>query len=446
MRVTPPWTAVLAVVVTGLLAGCATLPEPDGLEAAIIEKASGLDALTPEEGSDPKSVARNGLLMHPSVREAAGEVAASADEVRIERAALFPGLSLGVVGGVGDAGSGDAALELEGSQLLFDGGNTRRAVKVADFDLQIDFVTFQQTVDEVLVELLSAYDDVQLQTDLLRIYRKQLAAFRELEGLVARRVENGAASTTDLLETRRSMQSAEFLVADAELALGEAQDRLMLLAGQTRGGALDIAPASCRARGETDDMRIARLEMARAELVLEKAELARVPRVTLQPIVRHEFGTGRLPVGLDVGVQSDLLQGGAIQAGVNAAQNSLLAAKAKLRNAELEDSLEERKLRRSLAAGERKAAMLNRQIDLLAETRELYRSQYFDMGTRQLSELLDNEEEYYDRQAELAELRSELALDRLDCAVRSRVLRRELGLERVSLYGFPMATDFPATP
>lgn len=109
--------------------------------------------------------------------------------------------------------------------------------------------------------------------------------------------------------------------------------------------------------------------------------------------------------------------------------------------ARLEETLAERALRRSLAAGARKTAMLDRQIELLSRTRELYRSQYFDMGTRQLSELLDNEEEYYARQAELAELRATLAADRLDCAVRSRVLRRELGLEGHSLHGFPLAPE-----
>jgi len=437
-----PRRAISFLVMLSLVAGCASLPEPDGIEAAIIEQASGLAPLTPARGDDGKSVARNGLLLSPSVREAAGQVSASADEVRVQRAALFPGLSLGVGGGVGSAGSGRAALELEASQLLFDGGNSQRDIKVADFDLQIDYITFQKTVDEVLVEFLEAYDGVQLQSDLLQVYRKQLAAFRELETLVARRVENGAASSTDLLETRKRMRSAEFLVTDAELALAEARDRLVLLTGQSKGGRTGIRGPGCTDRGETDNLKIARLEMGRAQLALEQAERARVPRVSLKPIVRSEFGTGQLPVGVDVDVQSDLLQGGAIQARMNVAQNALSAAKAKLEKASLEDRLTERKLRRTLATGARKSDMLQRQISLLSETRDLYRSQYFDMGTRQLSELLDNEEEYYARQAELAELRSELALANLECAVRSRVLRRELSLEGNSLYGFPLSTDF----
>src|SRR5690606_23385550 len=98
-------------------------------------------------------------------------------------------------------------------------------------------------------------------------------------------------------------------------------------------------------------------------------------------------------------------------------------------------------LLRSLSSGDRKMTMLKRQISLLEETRALYRSQYFDMGTRQISELLDNEEEYYSREAELAQLRSDLSHSQAKCAVRSRVLRQELGISGNSLYGFPLSTD-----
>lgn len=438
-----PWRQglPLAVVAGLLLAGCAALPAPDGMEAAIIARAEGLDTLTPAEGGDSKSVARNGLLLDPAVREAASLISASADEVRVQRAALFPGLDLSVGGGVGSGGKGKPVAELQGSQLLFDGGNSKRAVKLADFDMQISYFSFQKKVDEALIELLKAYDDVQMKVDLLKVYRKQLDALRELETLVGARAKSGAVSSTDVLETRRRLQSAVFLVNDTELALAEARDRLALLSGQTRGGRIAISGSSCKARGETDDLRLARLELGRARLALDKAENALSPRVVLQPVVRGEVGTNRLPVGLNLDIQSDLLKGGALSAKANAARNNLAAAKARLDSVGREDSLEERGLLRSLAAGDQKKDLLQRQISLLSETRELYRSQYFDLGTRQLSELLDNEEEFYARKAELAELRSQLAIDRLECVARSRMLRQKLGLEGKSIYGYPLASD-----
>ncbi len=423
------------------LAGCAALPEPDGMEAALIARVEGLAQLAPTEGSDSKSVARNGLLRDPVVREAASRVSASADEVRVQRAALFPALGLTVGGGVGAAGMGEPVVELVGSQLLFDGGNTRRAVRIADFDMQISYVQFHIEVDRALVALLETYDDVQAQSDLLSVYRNQLEALRELEDLVGIRVTSGAASSTDMLETRRRLQSAAFLVGDTELALAEARDRLILLSGQSSGGSIGISTASCRSTGASDDILLARLELGRAQLDFEQAQNALTPRVVLKPVVRGELGADRLPVGLNLDVQSDLLQGGALGARARAARNTLEAARARVDAASLEDSLEERGLLRSLAAGQQKRELLQRQISLLSETRDLYRRQYLDLGTRQLSELLDNEEEYYSRRAELVQLHSELARNQLECAMRSGQLRRALELEGTHIYGYPLGDD-----
>ncbi|WP_417254863.1 TolC family protein [Celeribacter sp.] len=424
------------LVATGLmLAGCAALPEPDGLEAALIERAKGLEALTFAKGENVQSVAHNGLLRNPEVREAANLISASGDEVRVQRAEFFPSLGLSVGGGIGDAGDGKASMELEGSQLLFDGGNSKRAVKIADVDLQISYIEFQQKVDDTLIDLLEAYDTVQMKTELLAVYRQELDALTELEALVTARAQNGAVSATDVLETQRRIHSAAFLVNETKLALAEARDRLTLLSGQSSGGRITLPASSCKARGATDDIRLARLELGRARLALASAEKALSPRVKLQPVVRGELGVDKFPLGLNIDIQSDLLKGGVLTAKANQERNTVAAAVA------LEDKIEQNALERSLSAGRQKTELLQQQIALLSKTRDLYRSQYFSMGTRQLSELLDNEEEFYDRKAELVQLKSELLSDRVACAARSGQLRRTLGLDGKTLYGYPLTSD-----
>lgn len=436
-----PWHCATLLAATVALPACVSLPQPDGIEAAIIERAASLPALSPAEGRSLTGIARNSLLLSPDVREAASNVSASADEVRVQRASLFPRLNMSLGGGIGDAGSGDPAIELTGSQLLFDGGNTKRSVKIADYDLQIRYLSFQKEIDDTLLESLNAYQDVQTQSELLEIYKGLLQALKDLETLVAARVENGAVSYTDILETRKRVQSAEFLVHDTQLILAEAKDRLSLLTGESTGGHVSIMPSSCRAEGDTDSLRIAQLEISRARMAYEKAEKALTPRVLLKPVLRGEVGTDKLPAGLNLDIQSDLLQGGALTARANAARNTLAAAEAKLDSVRLEDTLSEQGLVRSIATGDQKSDMLERQIALLSQTRELYRSQYFDMGTRRLSELLDNEEEYYSRMAELVELRSALSTYRIECAVRSRELRGMLNLEENSIYGYPLTSE-----
>ena len=126
---------------------------------------------------------------------------------------------------------------------------------------------------------------------------------------------------------------------------------------------------------------------------------------------------------------------------VNAARNALEGARAGVEAAEREVKLRDQKLLRDIAATERRREMLDRQIDLLTQTRVLYRSQYLDLGPRQLSELLDNEEEIFNRQAERIEARSALARYRLDCAAGDRSLRPAIGIGEFSLYGYPLSPD-----
>lgn len=438
-------SAVRALIVplglVGLLASCMGLPEADGTEAAINSKVAGMPVLTAGSGSDAPSVARNSLMLSPSVREAASAVAADADTVRVNRAALFPSLGISLGGGRGDASTGDATVTLQGQQLLADFGNTRRAVTIADFELQISYLEFQKAVDDALVKALEAYDAVAMHQALLGVRRKQLAAMREIVELVGERVESGAASSPDVLESRKRLLAAEFEVHDAELALAEARDRLLRLTGQSAGGQVPAPRGTCAAPADTDDKRIAALRLGQSQLNLERAERARLPRLVVSPLAKRQVGDGGVDLGVNVGVESDLLQGGALTARANAARNSRASAEAGVEAAELDADLLARELGRDITAGTRKIEMLGRQIDLLAETRELYRSQYFDLGTRQLTDLLDNEDEYYNSQAERITLRSSVLSSRLRCAAISRTLRDGLELKGNSLYGYPLDPD-----
>jgi adhesin transport system outer membrane protein len=430
--------AIAFILVAAIQAGC-SLPEPDGTEAALAARAESLQPLTPSEGRDIKSVSRNALLLSPVVREAASVIRVSADEVRIQRAAIFPSLSLSVGGGIGDAGQGDTTIALTGRQLVAGFGQTERQVTAADIELQMNYVTFQQSVDEAMAEMLETYDEVRTHVRVLEVWRQQLSALRELQTLIVRRHEIGAAPISDVLETRKRLQAAEFLVLDTELALAEARERLTQLSGQPRGGEIPVlGRETCASETSTDALLLAQLNLVKSQIELEIAENARVPSTFIEPIVRNEVGTSSLGFGLNLGINSDLLQGGALSAAVNAARNTLEAAAANVEIVRRDDTIESGRLQREMAAAQQRTGMLDRQISLLAQTRALYRDQYFDLGTRELSELLDNEEEYYSRKAELIEVDSEMANNRVTCAILERSLRPAVGINDASIYGYPL--------
>lgn len=430
----------LALAAVFGVAGC-SLPEPDGTEAALLARVEGLPALEQAPGKTAAAVARNSLLLDPAVREAASLVAASADDIRIQRAALFPSLGLSINAGTGSTNVDAPTIALNARQLVVDFGNTDRAVSEADFDMQIKYLEFQKAVDETVVRALESFSDVAVQTRLLGVRQAQLSSMRELQRLVARRYELGATTHLDVLETRRRVEAAAFLVEDARLAQAEAQESLIRLSGQSEGGALPSNLTShCGETVDVLDTQIAQLRLARAVVALERAERARLPQVYISPTASARVRAGDVTpnLGVGIGVQSDLLQGGALSANARQAATRVEGAAAGIEAAERDAQLAEIRLRREVGAAERKDALIARQLAILDETRELYRMQYFDMGSRQISELLDNEADYFDLRADQIELRLDIDTANLECAARANKLREGLSLTQHALYDLPL--------
>ncbi|NPD17066.1 TolC family protein [Xinfangfangia sp. D13-10-4-6] len=436
-----------------LLAACSN-ELPDGAARLLMERADQQQALAPGNGSGAVDMVQRALVLHPDVRQKASLISAGIDQIRVERAAMFPSLGISLIGGFGTGGRGDPDIELGGQQMVMDFGRSKRAVKGADIELQISYLTFQKSVDAAAVETLTAYDDVNRLAEVLAIRREQLAEMQRLEALLAERIEAGATSAPDLLEARKRLQQVGFTVHDAELRLAEARDNLQRLTGLPKGGPLPALGGSCvLPQSGTDNLRMAKLQQARAILAHQEAERARLPRISLNPLASKPVAGGDTVLGVNVSVGSDLLQGGAISARARAAKSLQEASAAAVEAAQREETLTAHRLQRQIASGQQRMKMLTAQIALLTEVRELYRSQYFDLGTRQITDLLDNEDDFYTARAGLVETRSEIALSRVECAAADHSLRSAMQLEGRSLYGFPLAEDpvskpapAPATP
>ena len=247
------------------LAGC-SLPKPDGTEAEIAAKAAVLTPLSQDVAGQPQTVSRNAVLINPSVREAASLVNVSAAEVRVQRAAIFPSLSLSLDGGIGDAGRSETNIDLTGRQLFLGLGAAERAVTVADVELQINYHSFQQSVDTAITDALEASDAVNKHTLVLEVWRTQLYVMRELQSMVSERNDIGAAPISDVLETRKRLQAAQFLVHDTELLLAEAKDRLTRLSGQSAAVQTPIVTnGSCSSQENADEVILARLQLTKLQ-------------------------------------------------------------------------------------------------------------------------------------------------------------------------------------
>lgn len=431
------------VVLAGaaLLAGCGEYAESPTV-TRIASLSAEMPELTARAGDDVRNTLRRGLLTDPEVREQAGLIGASIDQIAIERAALFPQLSLGVVGGLGTAGAGDGQVQLSGEQLVFDFGGTDRAIAAADIDLQAQYQRFQNQVDDNLARVLLTYRKIGMLEDVVSVKAAQLAAMRDLHASISSRIAIGAQARPDLLEVNGRMERAEFDLLDARLELSELRDELLRLAGSDQGGGIPDFPGNCRPQsGVTGDHLLAQLEFAAADMALQEARRAVYPGITLNPIGRVDLGTGGVSTGINLGINAAVFDGGAIPARVNQAANRRASAEAALNRAERDMQLDARRLDRQIASAREKRAMLQRQITLQSETVDLYRSQYMDLGTRQITDLLDAEETLYDRRVELVEAQFDQQEFLVACARNSGNLRQTLGLTAFQIYGYPLDLD-----
>ncbi|MEO1988397.1 MAG: TolC family protein [Martelella sp.] len=127
-----------------------------------------------------------------------------------------------------------------------------------------------------------------------------------------------------------------------------------------------------------------------------------------------------------------------MEAARRAAEDALAAAKARLDKVRQTASLDALDAGTAMTNARQLIASANTQTKLLDQTRALYRSQYFDLGTRNLNDLLDAEEDYYNALIERSDSERDLDIALLQCHLTGGTLRSALGLSNVTLYGYPI--------
>jgi len=194
------------------------------------ETTSNTVALAPVPGGLSSQV----LLQRPDVQSAERSVQAALAQVGAARAALLPTITLTAsVGSASQdlkdlfsAGSGTWSFAPSLKLPLLDGGASRTAVEVAEVSRQIQFTTYEQTVQTAFKEVADALA-VRGQLDTrLQAQEKLVAAYQRSLDLTERQYQAGAVNALSVLDARRSLYTAQqSLIA---LRLTEQGNRLTL--------------------------------------------------------------------------------------------------------------------------------------------------------------------------------------------------------------------------
>lgn len=402
---------------------------------------------------DLEQAAREAVSWHPSIVEAAARLNAQEARIGEVNADRLPQVSGGLGAGYDSTARGNwrPRANVNVSQRLFDFGKLASELDQERAGVRISEAEVLLSVDAIVRDTSYSVIEVLRGLDLLEAARDQLQSVKSISGLVDARFERGAATRSDAFQTQSRVDAAESTIQQIEAELQRWRTNLAYLLGRDEPPQVshDLPPvldAACQSR-EFDWESVpsmmeaeARFDQANATLRREQAE--RYPTVSVaagaSTDVPDPFGENRSDYRFGLNVTSDLFNGGATRARVQGASHAREAARAALDTARLETTRQLAEARSQVSSLQERTVTLQRRFGTMEQTRELYRLQYLELGTRTLVDLLNADQEM--SQIRFDEVNSKYDLMRLGvaCLYATGTLRDGLGLDGMSVEGVPL--------
>lgn len=289
-------------------------------------------------------------LQHPGLRAAREAVNAAQASVRAAQAGRLPQLSASGQAGYAEnseaAGSEDSyRASVDVDQVLYDGGNTRSAVQLAEADAAAALAEARQSEADILYQLRVAYADLlwaQEQIGLLEQIRQRRAdnvemvelryqGGQEHQGSLALNQAALKEAETDLLQARRNLEITRGTLAralgrareDIDLALSGSLDDVPMPGAVDRAVLARVTPASVQAE----------VALIRARSSLRQARSGRQPTLSAYGTASRygdEWSVEEDSVGAGVRLSIPLWAGGQTGADIRRAAARLAAAEASL--------------------------------------------------------------------------------------------------------------------
>lgn len=394
---------------------------------------------------------RRAVGWHPSIDEAMARLLEQSEAINIARSGAFPSVSGGLSLGTDDAIGGSSLepqLNLSATQTLFDFGKLSGAVAVATAGTNASRAQVLLATDKVILDTAYALIEVQRFEALRETALAHLDGVGEIAALVRQRTDTGASARSDMVEAELRIQSAEATVMQVEADLARWKSRLAYLIGaDSPVGARPDVPSwlagACSTEPVWADIPAvmqAEAQSAEARARLDLAHADALPTLSLDVgtglDLNHIDDSPEVRIGLDL--SGKLFDGGAGGARSNAAGYARRAADAAAAAARTEVALTITDARNRTAGLQRQLGSMAERDGLLIETRDLYRQQYFDLGTRTLLDVLNAERDLHQGRLEMINAEHDIRKLRIDCMYNSGTSRRAFGLEGLTIRGVPL--------
>ncbi|MCL7714724.1 TolC family protein [Stenotrophomonas mori] len=359
---------------------------------------------------------KSGLAIHPQVRAALADAERAGTQVDIAKDGYFPALQLS--GGPQAGRMSEVAYDATLSQMLFDWGRTRSQVEAANATQRRYLSALEVARDDAALDIIETYFDVMLARERVAVVRDFLRRMENVRTMAGNRSDSGYADRTERDRAQLELARGREQLAMEEGALQDADSQLRLLLGQDPGQLqMPVLPdtewpwqhAGLAAAIEAAPL----LRQADEAAAAAQAELAEA-RAVLRPQLNVEASALRRQIGghmeNDASVSLRLRMD--ITHGLSSFRRPL-AARQRLDAAQWSTEATRRDLARkmrTLADSAQVLALreqaLDQQVAESSRVGSLYRDQ-FQVGRRDIIDLLSVERERMEAERQLATLRME---------------------------------------
>lgn len=401
-----------------------------------------------------ETAVRRAVGWHPTIHEASDRIYQADERIRAAQAGYYPKLNAGVNSGYQSRNREGwrPQLNVAASQLLYDFGKVSSSVDAERAGKDINQARLLLAVDNLSRDTANAVIEIQRYRSLSALAQQQVDGVKRIAGLVQERTDKGASTMSDKVQADARVESALATQLQYQSELNRWQVVLAALIGGGvpspsadvpvwLGKSCDVAvpdwdqvPAMLQAKAEKEE--------AKAQLAASKAEA--YPTVSLEATTGYDLNASRdnttsndhqPEYSVGVNVSSNLYNGGQTGARKRAAAYGLQAAESAISTARLDMERNLLESRSQIGTLSRLMSSLELRAGMMVKTRDLYREQYVELGTRTLLDLLNAEQELHEARFQSANTVHDIRRLNLNCLYSSGKMRQSFGLQASALQG-----------
>lgn len=475
MRQPRRMVAILSVSAVAIISACAGNPKPNTVDPVTVSSTTRGTPVPPnvqpsaaaETGASTQpadkgpltleTAVRRAVSYHPSVVEAVSRLNQQGEALNEARAGYRPRLSWGVNTDF-DSGAGDyrPSLEVSGSQMIYDFGKVANEVEARRANERVSRAELLLGIDQLVRDTATAVIETNRFQALAAVAEEQLAGVQSIARLVRQRSDHGASTRSDEVQADARVAAAESALFEINSQLERWRTGLANLTGKSGqlvvsgempgwlGQACNImhpdwsqSPAILRAQSEAE----------RARALSDLSRVQALPTLSVEAggsyaIANRHIGSAldsdphEFSVGLNL--KGNLYDGGAAAASRRAATEALASAEAAIRRSRVEISGSLLQAQSQIGNLQRMVATLESRGDMMKRTRDLYRHQYVELGTRTLLDLLNAEQELHQAAFDRVNATYDAWRLNVDCLYNSGRTRRAFGLDAASIRGMEL--------